>query len=196
MIKLSESQSYDVDVNGYETGEVVQGGQNGVANRPLKALANRTNWLKSAYDAIVLTLQGINTVLGGLKSASTYEATANKIDGKIPLWDSVYSKNNVDQLINDVEALSGKKLASGRCMIGDLIGGNSVTKVVSIGKNIGTTYYTVLGSIISKGDPTKDWVFMTIIDSSQTATNFSISVVSWQGADLQNVDFKWIIFAD
>ena len=194
MIKLNESTSYDVDVNGYETGEVVQGGQNGVANRPLKALANRTNWLKSAYDAIVLTLQGINTVLSGLKSASTYEATANKIDGKIPLWDSVYSKAEVTQMINDALSSIRGIIARGTEIVGNIASGNGTERTIYF-PSVGSTDYTVAGSVVSipaQGCTVQNDVYITWGVRSKTLTS---CVIHFQeiGAVGQNINFDWAI---
>ena len=51
MANLPEVDQYDVGVTQIETTDPVVGGVNGVANAPLKNLANRTKWLKGQADA-------------------------------------------------------------------------------------------------------------------------------------------------
>lgn len=52
MANLSETASYDAGVYQLETTDPVQGGSSGVANAPLKNLANRTAYLKQVVDAL------------------------------------------------------------------------------------------------------------------------------------------------
>lgn len=64
MANLSESSTFDAGVYQIETTDPVQGGAAGATNTPLKALVNRTRWLKDTLDAVVLALTGyapINT---------------------------------------------------------------------------------------------------------------------------------------
>ena len=52
MANLTESTTYDAGVYQLETTDPVTGGAAGIANAPLKNLANRTNYLKSRVDSL------------------------------------------------------------------------------------------------------------------------------------------------
>lgn len=59
MANLTESQTYDEGVYQLETTDPVIGGPDGTSNKPLRALANRTNWLKATVDAMPDQANGI-----------------------------------------------------------------------------------------------------------------------------------------
>lgn len=50
MTRMTESPSWEDEIDIIGRTERVTGGQDGVANRPLKLLANRTRFLKEKYD--------------------------------------------------------------------------------------------------------------------------------------------------
>jgi hypothetical protein len=52
MADLPEIESYDTGVYQYEVTDPVRGGVDGVDNKPIKNLANRTKWLKARVDAL------------------------------------------------------------------------------------------------------------------------------------------------
>ena len=190
MIKLNESTSYDVDVNGYETGEIVQGGQNGVDNRPLKNLANRTNWLKAAVDTIDTAITAINNILSGLKSASTKNANATKLNGDVPLWDGLYSALQIDDMLT---AITRVFLGNGVMHIGDLPwGGASIN--ISLGKTLANSNYGVTGSIISNGASISDNARVTWAVLERTSTSFTIRFQEIEDRP-ENIDFYWEIKA-
>jgi len=53
MAKLTETDEFTEEVYQLEVTDFVEGGENGVDNKPHKALANRTRWLKSKIDAFL-----------------------------------------------------------------------------------------------------------------------------------------------
>lgn len=92
MANLVETASFDDGIYRIETTDAVVGGESGIANKAAKGLANRTKWLKAAIDAI-------NIILEGLGSAATKVASASFATGTVPLWDGVYTKEEVDSRI-------------------------------------------------------------------------------------------------
>lgn len=52
MANLPESPTYEAGVYQIEVSDPVIGGPDGISNKPLRALANRTNWLKAKVDAL------------------------------------------------------------------------------------------------------------------------------------------------
>lgn len=189
MANLNESSSYDEGVYRLETTDLVQGGETGTSNKPLKNLANRTKWLHDAIDAINTALVTIGTTLSGLKSASTKVANAIKTNGDVPLWDSVYSAEEID---TKLAAITGTLLGNGIVTVGDIdTGGKSV--VVSLGKTLANASYGITGSIISKGTAQQD-VYASWGVESRTTSSFTLRFQE-NGASTQNIDFYWEIKA-
>ncbi|EPY7139565.1 TPA: phage tail protein, partial [Klebsiella pneumoniae] len=62
MTRLPESSLWEEDIELISRGERVSGGLDGVANRPLKSLANRTRYLKDQADKL-------NNLIAGKVSA-------------------------------------------------------------------------------------------------------------------------------
>ncbi|MFY0201121.1 hypothetical protein J0867_29115, partial [Klebsiella variicola] len=58
MANIFESPSWEDDIRLIGRTERVSGGLDGVANRPIKQLANRTRYLKEKSEAIDLDLSG------------------------------------------------------------------------------------------------------------------------------------------
>ncbi|MHC3013699.1 tail fiber/spike domain-containing protein, partial [Klebsiella oxytoca] len=69
MTNMTESPSWEDSIELIARSERVSGGQDGVANRPLKKLANRTLYLKEKYDGLNTDLSGkveaVKTFAGG-----------------------------------------------------------------------------------------------------------------------------------
>ncbi|EKQ8002002.1 hypothetical protein P6X15_004720, partial [Raoultella ornithinolytica] len=69
MTRMTESPSWEDDIDIIGRTERVTGGQDGVANRPLKLLANRTRFLKEKYDENAEDISGkveaIKTFIAG-----------------------------------------------------------------------------------------------------------------------------------
>ena len=69
MMNMTESPSWEDSIELIARSERVSGGQDGVANRPLKKLANRTRYLKEKYDGLNTDLSGkveaVKTFAGG-----------------------------------------------------------------------------------------------------------------------------------
>lgn len=61
MANVTESENYDAGVYRYETGDSALGGETGIMAKPIKNLANRTKWLKTAVDAINIAIAGLVT---------------------------------------------------------------------------------------------------------------------------------------
>ncbi|MFV2079306.1 hypothetical protein ACNJTU_25410, partial [Klebsiella pneumoniae] len=70
MTRLPESSLWEEDIELISRGERVSGGLDGVANRPLKSLANRTRYLKDQADKLN------NLIAGKVSAVKTFAAGA------------------------------------------------------------------------------------------------------------------------
>lgn len=70
-MNITETETYELEIYQIELTDPVIGGEDGIANLQAKQLANRTNWLKVAYEKIV---DGTTSIAKALKLA-----TARKI---------------------------------------------------------------------------------------------------------------------
>lgn len=77
MANLPEVIEFTAGIYQIETSDPVLGGVNGVTNVPLKALTNRTAWLKGQVDSL-------NTAISSAVSAATLQAELNKLSYKAP----------------------------------------------------------------------------------------------------------------
>jgi len=57
MANLPELNEFTTGIYQIETSDPVLGGVDGITNVPLKALANRTKWLKAQVDALNLEIE-------------------------------------------------------------------------------------------------------------------------------------------
>lgn len=94
MTKFNESPSWEEEIELIARGERVSGGQDGVANRPLKVLVNRTRHLKEKSDemggALAGKVEAINTFTEGATLNSPREEI---LDGAYRLvWTGAYPK--------------------------------------------------------------------------------------------------------
>jgi len=87
MAKLIEIDEFTEEVYQLEVTDFVEGGENGADNRPHKALANRTKWLKSKIDSILAQVEPFYFTDKTLPSATTKQkylfdvVSANTTDG-------------------------------------------------------------------------------------------------------------------
>ena len=61
MANLTETATYEAGIYRFETTDPVQGGPGGIDNLPTNQLANRTAWLKSQVEAILLDIAAIES---------------------------------------------------------------------------------------------------------------------------------------
>ena len=187
MAYLIETTTFDPGIYRIETSDPVIGGETGIANKSSKGLANRTNWLKSAYDAMSIVLTGIQTTLSSLGSAATKNVNAIKTTDNLPLWQSIYSKDEIDAIISS----AGIKLAGGTKTIGD-IASSGVSVTVSLGLTLLNSNYAVFGSMVSKSTNPQDDTNVIWTVTSRGNTSFVIFCRE-TGATTQNIDFDWEI---
>ena len=80
MANLKEQDKWEDGVYQIEENDPVLGGENGVTNRPLKQLANRTSWLKKALE-----LLGKKSAPKDLTASSVSAVEANGHTHKLPI---------------------------------------------------------------------------------------------------------------
>lgn len=79
MAKLTEIDQFTEEVYQLEVTDFVEGGENGVDNKPHKALANRTKWLKAKIDSF-LAGTGLTKAMVGLGSVDNTADLAKPIN--------------------------------------------------------------------------------------------------------------------
>lgn len=79
MTNFIESPSWEDKIGIIERGERVSGGQDGVANRPLKALANRTQFLKERQENTLAEMEGKVTAVYTFTEGATLESPRDEI---------------------------------------------------------------------------------------------------------------------
>jgi len=80
MAKLREIDEFTEEVYQLEVTDFVEGGENGVDNRPHKELANRTKWLKSKIDAFLAgTVKVKNAILADTATKLETPRTINNV---------------------------------------------------------------------------------------------------------------------
>lgn len=144
MANLTETSTYDAGVYQIETTDPVTGGPSGIANAPLKNLANRTKWLKDKYDGMV---SGTDVPTGVAPKASPgFTGT--------PTAPTAAAGTNTAQLANTAFVINERSTTatlSGKTLTGlretrvavaasaiDLASGNIFTKTIS-----GATTFTL-----------------------------------------------------
>ena len=80
MANLKEQEKWEDGVYQIEENDPVLGGENGITNRPIKQLANRTSWLKKALD-----LLGKKAAPKDLTASSVSAVEANGHTHKLPI---------------------------------------------------------------------------------------------------------------
>jgi len=93
MAKLIEIDEFTEEVYQLEVTDFVEGGENGVDNKPHKALANRTRWLKSRIDAF-LAGTGLTKAMVGLSNVDNTADLAKPI--------STATQNVLDSFVGQV----------------------------------------------------------------------------------------------
>lgn len=79
MTNFIESPSWEDKIGIIERGERVSGGQDGVANRPLNALANRTQFLKERQENTLAEMEGKVTAVCTFTEGVTLESPRDEI---------------------------------------------------------------------------------------------------------------------
>ena len=94
MTRMNESPSWEDEIEIIARSERVSGGMDGVANRPLKKLANRTRFLKEKMDGTELNLTGKVEAVKTFADGATLESVRDEIvNGKYRLiWTGDYPK--------------------------------------------------------------------------------------------------------
>lgn len=95
-----------------------------------------------------------------------------------------------------VDAISGRRLASGRTNVGEIPTGE-ITVNISFGVTLADTNYKVMCTLVSLGTPHNDATVFTpaMIDSSKSQTQVSFQLGEGVGI-AQNVALDWIVFAN
>jgi len=104
MGKLIEIDEFTEEVYQLEVTDFVEGGENGVDNKPHNALANRTMWLKSRIDAFLAGI-GLTKAMVGLSNAD------NTSDLEKPI--STAMQEILDSLVGQVAFFAMETAPSG-----------------------------------------------------------------------------------
>ena len=94
MTKFNESPSWEEEIELIARDERVSGGQDGVANRPLKALVNRTCYLKEQQDALDVDISGkVEAVKTFAEGATLHSPREEILNGAYRLvWTGAFPK--------------------------------------------------------------------------------------------------------
>lgn len=95
MTNITESPSWEESISLIARNERVTGGQDGVANRPLKGLANRTRYLKKKYDEVAEDVSGkVEAVKTFAEGATLLSPRDEIVYGNYRLvWSGEFPKN-------------------------------------------------------------------------------------------------------
>lgn len=171
MANLSETTTYDVGVYQLETADPVTGGAAGIANAPLKNLANRTNYLKTHIDTLETNMSGYAPLASpGLTGSPTAPTQA--------LGD------NSTKIANDafVQATLGGVLTK------SVAGGSNVTlSAVEAGNGIliFTGLLTANIAVIVPTSPTRGWI---VRNSTTGAFSLTIKTAAGTGVVIGSDD--------
>lgn len=165
MANLPEADEFTEGVYQWEVTDPNEAGPDGVMTRPLKALTNRTRWLK------------------------------NQIAGYTASIADLYSKvTDLTSRIVSLEALQPKNvtfLRKSTYVIGNIAGVSSQTRTVSF-PSVGTSSYMVVGTLVSKSanfDVDNNVFFMV---RQKTATSFVLCLREIDDLN-QNLDFDYML---
>ncbi|EQB3641011.1 hypothetical protein ACYIVA_001311 [Raoultella ornithinolytica] len=94
MTKMNESPSWEDEIEIIARNERVSGGQDGVANRPLKKLANRTRFLKEKYDEVDADVSGKVGAVNTFSEGAVLNSPRDEIlfDGYRLVWTGAFPK--------------------------------------------------------------------------------------------------------
>jgi hypothetical protein len=102
MANLPELNEFTTGIYQIETSDPVLGGVDGITNVPLKALANRTKWLKAQVDAL-------NEAVGDAIDAAYVQAELNKLSYKAP----VLAVTTTNITLSGLQTIDGVSLVAG-----------------------------------------------------------------------------------
>jgi hypothetical protein len=102
MANLPELNEFTTGIYQIETSDPVLGGVDGITNVPLKALANRTKWLKAQVDAL-------NTAIESAIDAEYVQAELNKLSYKAP----VLAVTTTNITLSGLQTIDGVSLVAG-----------------------------------------------------------------------------------
>lgn len=103
MANLPELNEFTTGVYQIETSDPVLGGVDGVTNVPLKALVNRTKWLKGQVDAL-------NTAIASAIDAAYVAAELNKLPFKAP----VVAVTTTNITLSGLQTVDGVSVTAGQ----------------------------------------------------------------------------------
>lgn len=165
MANLSETASYDAGVYQLETTDPVQGGSTGVANAPLKNLANRTAYLKQVVDALV-------TAIGSYAPLASPALTGSPTAPTQALGDSS-TKIATDEFVQKTLGGYLQKSVAGSA--------NVTLTAVEAGNGILEFVGALTGNInvIVPGSPTRNWII-----KNNTTGSFTLTVKTAAGTGM------------
>ena len=103
MANLPELNQFDTGVYQIETSDPVLGGVDGITNAPLKALVNRTRWLKNQVDTLVAE---VATAI----DAAYVQGEINKLPFKAP----AVAVTTTNITLSGLQTIDGVSLTAGQ----------------------------------------------------------------------------------
>ena len=154
MANLTESATYDAGVYQIETTDPVLGGPSGIANAPLKNLANRTKYLKSRVDT--LESAGSAPLNSPAFTGSPTGPTPASGDNDTSLATTAFVQQTVGGvLIKSVAGSANVTLTANEC-------GNAILILTGV--------LTGNISVILEASPTRSWLVRNLTTGSFTVT--------------------------
>jgi len=165
MANLPEVDEFTVGVYQWEITDPAEAGPDGIMNTPLKAVTNRTLWLKNQLTTLSGIVSGFTSTIAALTTRVTNLEAFNTTT-KFVLY-----------------------LAKGTVSIGDVAGNKTTTVSFS---NVGTSNYMVNGSLVSLSTNYLQDIQHTWMIRNKTATSFQV-VVSESGGEASNLNFDYVL---
>ncbi len=94
MAKVIETSEYTPEIDVIARGDSVGGGPSGVANQPIKQLANRTKWLKAIADEVIAARNSLGSL--SLRLSAIVDSIATKVVANATITGTTKTKVTYD----------------------------------------------------------------------------------------------------
>lgn len=166
MANLPEINEFTSGVYQWEVTDPAEAGPDGIMNTPLKALTNRTLWLKNTLSALTSVVNGFTSTIANL---------TNRIVN-----------------LEAVQPTTLRFLRKATIHLGDFPNPGPDQKITISFPNLGTSSYMVLPVLVSKSADynTDNDVILTIKNKTSTSFDLCAKEVS---SNVQNLDLDYLI---
>lgn len=165
MANLPEVDEFTAGVYQWEITDPAEAGPDGIMNTPLKAVTNRTLWLKNQLTTLSGIVSGFTSTIAALTTRVT-NLEASKTTTKFVLY-----------------------LAKGSVYVGNIVHNKTITVYFP---NVGTSNYMVNGSLVSLSTNYLQDIKMTWMIRNKTATSFQVVVSEFDIVD-NYLNFDYVL---